>query len=159
MQSLIFVNLIGKNAEDEFVYEFYFSDEAEMAWGIDWEIKPSSICNLSVPKKMNYDIIKTLKTEISLCVAQKNSCFSMQDCKDGIVPIVWENIDGYDEYPDEGRIVFPFASTIEDVEEMLSKRNLLFDGDVKYSDTKEEEQEEDDIKATLNQDKDDEFDF
>ena len=131
MQSLIFVNIVGKNAEDNFVYEFYFSDEAEMAWGIDWDIKPAVICNLSVPKKMNYDIIKTLKTDISLCVAQKNSCFSMQDCKDGIIPIVWENIDGYDEYPDEGRIVFPFASTLEEVEDMFSKRNLSFDSEIK----------------------------
>jgi len=129
MQSLIFVNIVGKNSEDELVYEFYFSDEPEMAWGIDWDIKPSSICNLSVPKKMNYDIIKILKTDIVLCVAQKNSCFSMQDCKDGIVPIAWENIDGYDEYPDEGRIVFPFASTIDEVSEIFIKRGLTFDGD------------------------------
>lgn len=127
MQSLIYVNIIGKNAEDEYVYEFYFSSDSEMAWGIDWDIKPATICNLSVPQKQTYDIVKTLKTEIVLNVAQKNSCFSMQDCKDGILPIAWEDIDGYDEYPEEGRIVLPFATTMDDIDEILLKRNLSFE--------------------------------
>jgi hypothetical protein len=128
MQSLIYVNIIGKNAEDEYVYEFYFSDEPEMAWGVDWDIKPAAICNLSVPQKMNYDVIKILKTNITLSVAQKNSCFSMQDCKDGIIPIAWENIDGYDEYPEEGRIVLAFGVELKNVEQMLNKRSLMFEG-------------------------------
>lgn len=131
MQSLIYVNIVGKNAEDEYVYEFYFSDDPEMAWGVDWDIKPATICNLAVPQKQTYDIIKTLKTEMVLTVAQKNSCFSMQDCKDGILPIAWEDIDGYDEYPEEGRIVLPFAINMDDIDEIFSKRNLNFEGENK----------------------------
>jgi hypothetical protein len=72
----------------------------------------------------------------------------MQDCKDGIMPVVWENIDGYDEYPDEGRVVFPFASPITEVEAMFSKRNLIFDEDDRCED----------IKHSLDE-KDKEFDF
>lgn len=127
MLGLVFVNIIGKNSEDEYVYEFYFSEEPEMAWDIDWDVKPATICNISVPKKMNYDIVKTLKTECILNVAQKNSCFSMQDCKDGIVPSAWENIDNVEEYPEEGRFVFPFGVDINDVECSLAKRDLAFD--------------------------------
>jgi len=129
MRSLIYVNIVGKNSNNEFMYEFYFSDEAEMAWGIDWDSKPASICNISVPEKMEYDKIKVLKTDIPLNVAQKNSCFSMQDCKDGIIPIAWENLDLAEEYPENGRFVFPFNTSLNDVEMSLALRDLAFENE------------------------------
>lgn len=129
MMGLIYVNMIGKNADDKFIYEFYFSDEPEMAWGVDWDQKTPSICNISVPQRMNYDTIKILKTTIVLDVAQKNNCFSMQDCKDGVLAIAWENIDGYDEYPEDGRIVLPFGVEFDDTKDMLSKRGMFFEED------------------------------
>ena len=126
MENLIYVNLMGKNADDEFLYEFYFSDDIEMVWDIDWDVKPAVICNLSVPQKVNYNTIKLLKTNILLNVSQKNSCFSMQDCRDGIIPVAWEDIDGYDEYPD-GRIVLPFGIEMGELENKLSIRSLAFE--------------------------------
>lgn len=129
MRSLIYVNIVGKNSESEFVYEFYFSDEAEMAWGIDWDIKPAGICHISVPEKMEYDAIKILKTDIPLNVAQKNSCFSMQDCKDGIIPTAWENLDLAEEYPEKGRFVFPFNISLDEVEMILALRDLAFENE------------------------------
>lgn len=126
MLNLIYINTLGKNSDDLFVYEFYFSEEPEMAWGIDWDIKPAVICNISTPQKMNYDVVKILKTNITLVTAQKNSCFSMQDCKDGIIPVAWEDIDGYDEYPENGRIVLPFGYDINDTQNILTLRGLSF---------------------------------
>lgn len=129
MHKLVFVNMLGKNSEEEIIYEFYFSEDPEMAWGVDWDQKPSSICNIEVPKKMNYELIKLLKTDIVLITAQKNSCFSMQDCKDGVIPSAWEDIDEYDEYPENGRLVFAFASSLDDIENKLTLRGLSFDSD------------------------------
>lgn len=126
MQNLIYVNIVGKNSDNEFVYEFYFSNDIDMVWDVDWDVKPAVICNLSVPQKVNYNTVKLLKTDILLNVAQKNSCFSMQDCRDGIIPVAWEDIDGYDEYPD-GRIVLRFGMELSDVEDKLSLRSLIFD--------------------------------
>lgn len=127
-QKLIYVNIIGKNSEDEYMYEFYFTDDPEVAWGTDWDIKPAVICNLGVPQKQTYDMIKTFKSEFVLSVAQKNSCFSMLDCKDGIIPVAWENIDGYEEYPENGRLIFPFGISLTEVENKLSIRDICFDG-------------------------------
>lgn len=127
MSDLIYVNTLGINSDELYTYEFYFSDESDIAWGVDWDIKPASICNLSVPRKMMYDEIKILKTDIIFNVAQKNSCFSMQDCKDGIIPIAWENIDGYEEYPEDGRLVFDFGEDLNSIENKLLKRNLNFE--------------------------------
>ena len=127
MRELIYVNIIGNNSEEELVYEFYFSDEAEMAWGMDWEYRPATVCNIGIPQRMNYDSIKIVRSKIILTVAQKNSCFSMQDCKDGVIPIAWENIDGYEDYPDDGRMVLPFGTDIDSVEFILNSRGMFFD--------------------------------
>lgn len=129
MLGLIYVNIIGKNSEDAYIYEFYFSQDTETAWAVDWDVKPCSICNLAVPENTVYDTIKILKTKYPLNVAQRNSCFSFQDCKDGIIPVAWENIDDAEEYPEDGRFIFPFGFEIDYVEEMLARRGLFFEGD------------------------------
>lgn len=127
MQSIIFVNKLGKNSEDTYTYEFYFSEEPEMVWGQFWDNKPASINNITTIEKQNYDFVKILKTKINFDLAQKNSCFSMQDMKDLIIPVAWENIDGYEEYPENGRLVFQYGTAQADVELNLAKRDLAFD--------------------------------
>lgn len=127
MQSLIYVNKLGQNSEDTYTYEFYFSEEPEMVWGMHWDNKPASINNITTIEKQNYDFVKILKTTLNFDLPQRNYCFSMQDMKDGIIPVVWENIDGYEEYPDNGRIVFPFGMSQTDVEIKLAKRDLAFE--------------------------------
>jgi hypothetical protein len=124
--NLIYVNTIGKNLDGEYIYEFYFSEDPDIAWGTDWNVKPASICNLEVPQKQTYEMVKILKTNCILNVIQENSCFSMQDCKDKIIASAWENIDDAEEYPEE-RLVFPFGIDISDVESMLSKRDLILE--------------------------------
>lgn len=127
MYSLIFINKLGKNSEDTYTYEFYFSEEPEMAWGLHWDDKPASLNNITMIEKQNYDFVKMLKTNINFDLSQKNSCFSMQDMKDLIIPVAWENIDGYEEYPENGRLVFQFGVSETDVELKLAKRDLAFE--------------------------------
>ena len=127
-QKLVYVNKLGKNSESDYTYEFYFTDDPEYFWMTDADIKPASICNLGVPDKQNYTDIKILKTKLKFDLAQNNSCFSLQDTKDQILSLCWENIDGYECYPEEGRIVFPFGLDISEIEISLAKRNLAFEG-------------------------------
>lgn len=127
MDSLVYVNKLGINVDQEYMYEFYFSSDPEFFWITDADIKPASICNLTVPDKSTYDYVQVLKTDIDLNVAQKNNCFSYQDCKDMVVPVAWENIDEYEENPESGRIVFPFGIGLGDVESILYNRGLNFE--------------------------------
>ena len=70
--------------------------------------------------------VHTVKTKIKLDLAQDNCCFSMSDILDGICALGWENVDEYDEYPeDRGRLFFKFGETLETVEEKLAKCNIL----------------------------------
>lgn len=76
---------------------------------------------------MGVDLVKVVKTEIKFDLAQKNACYSMQDCKDMIIPVVWENIDGYEEYPEKGRIVLHFGDDIETIKEIFDLRKIKFE--------------------------------
>jgi hypothetical protein len=44
---------------------------------------------------------------------------------DGIVAVAHENIDGLDEYPENGRLVFMFGESLDDIEKKLAKKNIL----------------------------------
>ena len=70
--------------------------------------------------------IHTVKMKIKLDLIQDNCCFGFQDCADGIIALAWENIDGYDEYPEErGRLFFRFGETFNEVENKLAMKNIL----------------------------------
>ena len=62
---------------------------------------------------------------VKLDLIQDNCCFGFQDCTDGVIALAWENMDDYDEYPEEGRIFFRFGETLEEVEDKLAIKNVL----------------------------------
>ena len=64
---------------------------------------------------------------MKLTLAQNQSCFSMQDCIDGIIPVAWEDIRNYEESPEEGRLIFKYGTNIDDLEYELSIRGLNFE--------------------------------
>ncbi|MCK9543556.1 MAG: hypothetical protein M0R03_16180 [Novosphingobium sp.] len=123
---LIFIDTSFKlNSNEEYTYEMYFTNDETLVWGEFWETKPAGICGDIPPNKDCYSIIKTLETKLKIDVAQKNTCFSMQDCMDGIVALGWENIDEYTECPEE-RLIFRYAERINEVEQKLLINDLTF---------------------------------
>jgi hypothetical protein len=65
--------------------------------------------------------------KIKLDLIQNNCCFSMQDCIDGCVAMAIENMDDYENYPDDGRLFFMFGDSFDDVEKKLALKNILID--------------------------------
>lgn len=123
---VVYINYVGKDIDNLNVYQFLLSADTENTFSDGWGEKPSAnISNdiLMIDSDM-YEYVKELKTDIKLDLAQDNSCFSMQDCRDNIIALAYENIDEYDEYPEDGRIVIHFGDTIDKVESSLSKRGL-----------------------------------
>ena len=123
---LCFIKLIGKESDGYYRYEFIFTDNVDEVWGNDFNVKPACLVNgLMVEDEYIYEV-HTVKTKIKLDLAQDNCCFSMSDILDGICALGWENVDEYDEYPeDRGRLFFKFGETLETVEEKLAKCNIL----------------------------------
>lgn len=123
--SLAFVNLVGKEEDGNYRYEFIFTDNPDECYGEDFEYKPCSLVN----NLMIADEYKTethiVKTKIKFDLIQNNGCFGMQDAFDGVVSIAYENIDDYEEYPEDGRLVFMFGDDFDDVSRKLALKNIL----------------------------------
>ena len=123
---LVYVAFIGEDLDGRNIYHLLFSQDIENTFMDGWSEKPA--CNIANSTLMldeeQYELTKVLKTDISLDLAQDNCCYSMQDCRDGIVAIASENLDDAEFYPEEGRIVLAFGDTLTKVEDILSKRGL-----------------------------------
>ena len=120
-----FIRLIGEESDGYYRYEFIFTNNIDEFWGDDFEQKPCCLVNNLTPKDEYITEIHTVKMKIKLDLIQNNCCFGFQDCTDGIIALAWENVDEYDEYPDDGRIFFRFGETVDDVERKLAVKNIL----------------------------------
>jgi hypothetical protein len=120
---LIYINKIGKNWKDEFLYEFIFSDTIENIDGEDWDSYPAS-GNPSPPDQKFIKKVGTLTTTLNLEVIQNSESFAIWDAVDGIISLSWENLDGYEEYP-ESRLFFKFGETINSVEDKIYERDMI----------------------------------
>lgn len=123
---LCFVKKLGENSEGNYIYEFLFTNNIDEFWGADFQYKPLALVNNVTPNEGSYNLIKQIETELEIDVVQDSLCFSFQDCIDQIVALAFENLDGADEYPEDGRLVFHFGDDFEKVEELLSKRDIIF---------------------------------
>ena len=122
---LCFINFIGNNSEESFIYDFYFSNSTDEFWGDDFEQKPAGICRLLSPYESTYTEVKRTVLNFKLDLAQEQTCFSMQDVIDGCCALGWENIDSKD-YPEDGRVVFHFGMEMKNVYSQLEKRSCAF---------------------------------
>jgi len=127
MNYLVHINKIGETLGGESKYEFLFTDDTQTYWGEGgYEITPASICKIK-PDPKRITLTKILIIRMKLTLAQNQSCFSMQDCIDGIIPVAWEDIRNYEESPEEGRLIFKYGTNIDDLEYELSIRGLNFE--------------------------------
>ena len=122
---LIYVDKIGNTSEGQNIYHFMYSDDIDSVWMEQWSEKPACNCRYLCPDKELVTYTKELKTDIEFNLAQSDCCHSYQDCCDSLVAICGENIDGYVEYPEPFRIVLHFGDTMDDVDAMLAKRDLI----------------------------------
>lgn len=120
---LIFVNMVGKNYEGKFLYEFIFSDTTNNIDGEEWDTFPAS----GRPEPPHDSFIKKvgrLESELKLDVIQNSDTFAVWDAVDGVISLAWENINAYESYP-EKRICFRFGEPIKEVEDKLYEKDLI----------------------------------
>jgi hypothetical protein len=122
---LCFIRLIGEESDGYYRYEFIFTDNPDEAWGEGFEFKPCCLVNELIPSDEYITEVHIVKTKIKLDLIQNNCCFGMQDCMDGIVAVAYENMDSYENYPEDGRLVFMFGESEDDVSRKLAMKNIL----------------------------------
>lgn len=119
---LIYINEMGPNFRGLHVYEFLFAEKTDNVDSDDWDAVPAG----GQPQPPHEDYIErvgVLITELKFDLAQNDNKFAMWDAVDGIIPLGWENLDEYDEYPDD-RLFFRFGEDMNLVDSKLYERDL-----------------------------------
>lgn len=137
---LIYVNLLGTDWKDDYIYEFIFSNTTDDVDGEDWDLYPAS-GQPSPPRKVLIKSVGVLTTKIKLSVIQNSDTFAVWDAIDGVCALAWEDLMEYDEYP-ERRLVFKFGAEIKSVEDSLYEKDLVLDYKVKNNGPKKHNSEE-----------------
>ncbi|MBT6402782.1 hypothetical protein HOK09_04985 [Candidatus Woesearchaeota archaeon] len=120
---LVYINKIGQNWKGNYIYEFLFSDVVKDIDGEGWDSYPSS-GNPEPPEGRFVKETGLLNTTLKLDLVQESDSFAMWDAVDGIVAMSWENMEGYDEYP-EKRLFFSFGEDIESVNSKLYEKDIV----------------------------------
>jgi len=121
--NLVYINKIGQNWKGNYIYEFLFSDTLEDIDGEGWDSYPSS-GNPEPPEGRFVKETGMLDTTLKLDLVQESDSFAMWDAVDGIVSMAWENMEGYDEYP-EKRLFFAFGEDMESVNDKLYEKDIV----------------------------------
>lgn len=125
IQSVVYVKHIGTEIDGKNIYHLYLSSTPDDVFAEGWGDIPAC----TVPRKLMdldedmYEHVVEVKTDIILDLAQNCCCFSMQDSRDNIVALAFENLDNAEEYPDP-RIIIHYGDSMDDVEAMFAKRDV-----------------------------------
>ena len=65
-----------------------------------------------------------VNTILKLDLVQESDSFAMWDAVDGVVSMAWENMEGYDDYP-EKRLFFSFGEDIKSVNDKLYEKDIV----------------------------------
>lgn len=116
---LVYVKYYASNPDGSYVYEFYYSNEPDSVWGLDWECPNPSICEDLTPDPLMCQKIEKMTLKYKMTTIQETSCYSMEYAIDGSVALAWINIEGMDEYPEEGRMTLHFGDSESKVLEII----------------------------------------
>ena len=90
---LAFVDYVGCTLDGKYIYRFDFTTDTDVVWGEFFNVVPSAIIPTLQPD------LKTLSSTAKaifpqrMAIAKMNFCFSMQDCIDGIMQIIFSELD------------------------------------------------------------------
>ena len=117
---LAFVDYIGRTIDGQYIYRFDFTVDPDSVWGEFFNVTPAGI----VPD-MQPDINSLSKTckvnfPTEMQIAKKNYCFSMQDCIDGIIPVIFSEISEDAVVYNDAPLFFKFGEEYETVKNVLT---------------------------------------
>jgi hypothetical protein len=127
---LVFIDNVGTNLDDKYVYQLYFSETPEVVWGEFWNVCPCSIVPVIHPDLGTISQVYEVELDHEISIVTQNSCFSMQDCIDGIISLGW--IDFSERIMLNDKLIkFDFGEHFEDTESKVqflgSKMKFLWE--------------------------------
>lgn len=138
---IVFINKIGLTHEGNYEYEILYSLTPDLVWAEDFAEQVPSTCSIDdlLPAIDTYHFVRRGICPFSINLARENSCFSMQDCIDGIIALAWI----YDE-DDNRYYTLPYGASIEESDEFMQMISMEYiKEEVVNTDTGEGEENED----------------
>lgn len=123
---LVYIHRIGVNAENQYEYELYFSDDKNIYDENEINYSPCGLKKNKYSDYFDYKEIKIIETTINLSLIENNMCFGYRHAIDGIIALAYEDITDYEEYPENGRLVLKYGMTIDEVIEKLNDKDIYF---------------------------------
>jgi hypothetical protein len=121
-----FVDEIGRTTDGKYIYRFDFTTDTETIWGEYFNVTPTAIIpDLQVDINALSKQAKVVFPR-EMVIAKKNYCFSMQDCIDGIIPLIFSEIDEDTLIYNDKPFFIRFGTSFNDVEKILSSIGLSF---------------------------------
>ena len=121
-----FVDLIGRTIDGKYIYRFDFTTDTDVLWGEYFNVTPSGIIPDLQPDKNALSRSGKIIFPREMAIAKKNYCFSMQDCIDGIIPLIFSEIDEETLELDDKPFFIRFGESFSEVKEKLNKVDLDF---------------------------------
>ena len=121
-----FVDFIGRTIDGKYIYRFDFTTDIDVLWGDFFNVTPSGIIPDLQPDKNALSRSGKIIFPREMVIAKKNYCFSMQDCIDGIIPLIFSEIDDDALELDEKPFFLRFGESFNEVNEKLNKIGLEF---------------------------------
>lgn len=121
---LAFVDYIGRTIDGQYIYRFDFTVDADSVWGDFFNVTPAGIVPDLQPDRNS--LSKTCKVNFpkEMQTAKKNYCFSMQDCIDGIIPVVFSEISEDAIVYNDAPLFFKFGEEYDTVEKTLKSLGI-----------------------------------
>lgn len=123
---LVYIRLIGETSDTNFEYEFFFSKKPDNVWGVDWEYDIAGGLDCTTPEMSDIDEIIKVKTSIPFITAQECMCYGMWHMVNNVICVAYEDISGYEEYPEPFRLVFSFGEDYDSISDKFSQREIVF---------------------------------
>ena len=91
MDTLFFIygRKSGTLCDGSSTYELFFSKNRDTAWGEGWNEECPSACGEIPPDESSIDYVAEFTSDVEFTFAHEQSCFSMQDCIDGCIAMMW----------------------------------------------------------------------
>ncbi len=121
-----FVDIIGRTIDGGYIYRFDFTTDIDVIWGEFFNVTPSAIIPNLQPDKNSLSRSGKVVFPREMVIAKKNYCFSMQDCIDGILPLIFCEIDENTIEYNEAPFFIRFGESFDEVENKLKSIGLNF---------------------------------
>lgn len=117
---LVYVKYLAQNIDGTYEYELFYSETPDVVWGPFWDDPNPASCPDMTPEESTITKTEKYSSKYKWKTAQETSCMSMEYAIERILALSYIDLDGLEEYPEEGRCVLHFGDTEEEVQKILS---------------------------------------